>query len=291
MIITRVKGGLGNQMFHYAAGRSLAHRLDTKLTMDLSWFSMIENIDTPRHYELGCFNIKENFIKPGRFALVESRDNLKVQLYNYTKGLYKPRFSHFIEGGHTFNEDFLELKGNVCIEGWWQTEKYFKDIRPILLKEFSYKKTLSAKNQQILEQINTTSSVSLHVRRGDYAQNKHAKAFHGLMGLDYYEAAVKRVAKKVKEPHFFVFSDDPAWCKKNLKLGYPATYVSGNHDGSEDMRLMRECKHNILANSTFSWWGAWLNDNPDKIVIAPKKWFANSTVGTTDVIPKDWVQI
>ena len=147
-------------------------------------------------------------------------------------------------------------------------------------------------NKDLLEQITSdASSVSVHVRRGDYVSNKNAAKFHGLTGVDYYKAVVKEMAKRVKNPKLYIFSDDPEWCKQNLKFTQLTTYISHNTDGSEDMRLMKACKHNIIANSSFSWWGAWLNENPNKIVIAPKQWFSHSESNTKDVIPDSWQKL
>ena len=129
------------------------------------------------------------------------------------------------------------------------------------------------------------------MRRGDYVTNKNASSFHGTKDLGYYKAALKPVLKQTNKPVIFVFSDDPEWCKQNLKFSQNTIYVEGNKKGSEDMRLMMQCKHNIIANSSFSWWAAWLNQNSDKVVVAPKKWFNDPKIDVSDVIPKSWLKI
>jgi hypothetical protein len=134
-------------------------------------------------------------------------------------------------------------------------------------------------------------SVAVHVRRGDYVSNEAASKTHGLTGVDYYRAAVEQISKKVVRPNLYVFSDDPNWCKDNLAFKQATTYVAHNSDGAEDLRLMRLCRHNIIANSSFSWWGAWLNENPAKQVIAPQTWFADSIHNTKDLIPSTWQKI
>lgn len=292
MIVVKLMGGLGNQMFQHAAGRSLAKKNDSKLFMDLSWFKMAANVDTPRTYELGCYQLPEKFIKPNKYTLIEKYEpSLKSRVYRLTKGLAQPYVMHYLEKGHQFNKDFFDQGSNTYLEGFWQSEKYFKDIRNELLEDFSYKKEPSEKNKQYISDINASNSIALHIRRGDYAANKSTKAFHGLVGLEYYNEAVSRLSKQIEDPTFFIFSDEPEWCQKNLKLNYPSVYVNHNKDGAEDMRLMRHCKNNIIANSSFSWWGAWLNNNPDKIVIAPKQWFADGSINTSDVIPREWIKL
>jgi hypothetical protein len=146
---------------------------------------------------------------------------------------------------------------------------------------------------KIAEQISRVNSVSLHVRRGDYVANLKVAAIHGLCSKEYYASAIKFISKKVERPHFFVFSDDINWVENNFKINYPCTYINQNfsNESYNDLRLMSLCQHNIIANSSFSWWGAWLNCNSEKIVIAPKKWFANSDKRCDDLIPEKWVRL
>jgi len=286
-------GGLGNQMFQYAFGRQLAIDRNTNLGIDLSWFDEYADVDTLRFYELDCFNIQEHFINRSDFVMRawDEKTTPKRLAYLYTKALRKPKLRIYLQEGHNFKDQVLRLPNNTYIEGWWQSEKFFKPIRPVLLDDFSFKEPPSGNNKKILEQIKKSPAVSLHVRRGDYVFNAHANKFHGLKGLDYYQAALKHITKKLAKPTLFVFSDDLDWCKQNLKLDARMIFVEGNKKGSEDMRLMMHCQHNITANSSFSWWAAWLNKNPDKIVIAPKQWFNEPGVDTSDVIPESWIKI
>lgn len=291
MIVTVLKGGLGNQMFCYAAARRLAHKRGTKLFMDLSWFELADQVDTKRVYELDCFNLEQKFIKRSDFVIANSDSSLKIKAYRLTKGLLKPRLNPYIEKTHEFDKQVLNLPDNTFLEGFWQNENYFKDIRKILLSDFYLNNSPTDKNNEALKQISDTTAISLHIRRGDYAANKETNAFHGLMGVDYYKKAVEIIAKKVNDPHFFVFSDEPAWCKKNLKLSFPATYISGNKAGYEDLRLMISCRHHITANSSFSWWGAWLDPRTDKIVISPKRWFSDPAMVKAEIVPDQWIKI
>lgn len=292
MIVTKIMGGLGNQMFQYAAARGLAEKAGTNVKLDTSWFKNAHLTDAPRHYELGCFALDQSTLSPVRQALlIERSKSLKTKLYDATKGRVKPRLLHIKEASHGFDPSILESGNNVFLDGYWQTQKYFEHIRSIILKDFSFVTEMSKQSKAVLKEIKSTNAISLHVRRGDYAAIAATTAFHGLMGLDYYREAVKQITKKVKNPHFFVFSDDPEWCKKNLVIKFPTTYVSHNTDGAEDMRLMIQCQHHIIANSTFSWWGAWLNPNEKKLVYAPKQWFANADMDSKDVLPDSWIKL
>jgi len=188
---------------------------------------------------------------------------------------------------------FLALPDHSYLEGYWGSEKYFKDIENIIRKEFTLKDKPDAINQKMISRIKNCDSVSIHIRRGDYIFDEKTNKYHGVCNLDYYLKAIALVAKKVKKPYFFIFSDDIRWAKQNLHLKFPCVYVNHNigKKDYEDLRLMSNCCHNIIANSSFSWWGAWLNKNKDKIVIAPKKWFTDKSINTKDLIPKQWLKI
>ncbi|HXY18120.1 MAG TPA: alpha-1,2-fucosyltransferase [Candidatus Nitrosopolaris sp.] len=295
MIITKLEGGHSNQLFQYAAARRLSNHLGVELFIDKWWFENVVNVDSPRFYELGGYNFPQRFINRSEFALVEDKpENLKAKLYKLTKGRAKPRIRHVRQRDNGFNKEVLALSDNVYLDGWWQSEKYFKDIRSILLKEIEPKTKPNVKNAKWLNQIQNSNSVSLHVRRGDYVENKLTNKFHGVVAPAYYQKALAYLAKKVGQKDFklFVFSNDIRWCKENLKFDYPTIFIDGNNPGAEDMRLMKHCKHHVLANSSFSWWGAWLNQNPDKVVIAPKVWFQDKQANReTDIVPSDWIRI
>ena len=206
-------------------------------------------------------------------------------IYHNTVILREKQFS--------FDPSVIEVKGNIYTDGYWQSEKYFSEIRDLLLREFAFKYEQDAKNREIADKIKKTESISLHIRRGDYVRNSMTNQVHGLCSIDYYQEAVNYIVRKIPMCHFYIFSDDHAWVRENFTLDYPFTMVDHN-DASrnyEDMRLMSLCHHNIIANSSFSWWGAWLNTNSDKIVCAPKKWFNDPTRNAKDLIPESWVKI
>lgn len=290
MIITRLFGGLGNQMFQYAIGRALAEKNKADLKMDLSGYENQIGV-TPRQYELSIFKIKEDF------SNYKENKNIKGKEF---KGLFKKVLNklhiklggsgYIIEKHYNFDKDVLNLGDNVYLEGYWQTEKYFLDIANIIRSEFSLKDEFDHLNQEMLDKIDGYNSVSVHIRRGDYISNQNANSYHGICSLDYYRKAISLIASKSSNPVFFVFSDDLEWCKENLKIEWPIIFVDGNKN-YEDLMMMSQCKHNIIANSSFSWWGAWLNANSDKIVVAPQQWVADKSVNTIDIIPESWLKI
>ena len=285
MIVIKLQGGLGNQMFQYAAGLSAAHNLKTNLKIDLSWFNNLNEVDTPRFYELDNFNLNQDFIISNQYYFIN--DPLKKRLLSFGKvGLDSYKEPHF-----EYDKNFMKIKNNTYIEGYFQTEEYFKNIRTEILKSFSIKNEPSVKSKEIINLAHKNESVSLHVRRGDYVTNKNASKFHGLMGEEYYKKAISIINKKIKNPKYFIFSDEINWVKKNFDLPKGSIFVTHNKSGIEDMRIMIECKHNIIANSSFSWWGAWLGRNQDKKVVAPKVWFLDKSINTSGVIPARWEKI
>jgi len=287
MIITRLFGGLGNQMFQYAAGRRLAHVLAVELKLDITWLGKFES----RPYALGKFNIEEKFASKAEIAAVAPTGRFGHALA--TKWPKKcPKYIQ--EKGFHFDPEILNLHDGVYLKGYWQSEKYFSDIAESIRREFILKTPLSGKSKELFEMIVSKQSVSIHIRRGDYVATRRTKQVHGTCGPDYYLRCVDYLKQLVKNAHFFVFSDDPEWAGDNLKQLCPATFVDYNRAGRdyEDLLLMSRCNHHIIANSTFSWWGAWLNPKKDKIVLAPKQWFDKKTqasVKIDDLFPPGWI--
>ena len=282
MILLKLQGGLGNQMFQYATGLALSKKLNTKLNLDLRFYSQdySKKNTTAREYELDCFSLQSNHLHK---SLVKG-----FEILAYKQWL---NFSLFEEKEDDFNPEVNSLSGNIYLIGNWQSEKYFKEYKDLIRKSFEFIRTLSEKNMTMLEKIKKTNSVSVHVRRTDYVQDAQISKVHQVCDLDYYKCAIKKLSRNVKNPNFFVFSDDIKWCKQNLKTKYSTTYVDHNTKGYHDMRLMSQCQHNIIANSSFSWWGAWLNNNPKKIVIAPRRWFKNRDLNPSDRFPSGWITI
>lgn len=287
-------GGLGNQMFQYAAGRRLAHIHNTQLKLDLSWFSSVASIDTKRSYALDCFTISENFATDAEIEILADRKKTKLQklIGKVVQKIVTKNISQIKEKDFHFDPKVLSLPDNVYLEGYWQSEKYFKDIEDQIRLEFTVRSEPDDLNRKLAENIMKVNAVSIHVRRGDFISNPAANKFHGICSLSYYHNAIDKIAANIDNPYFFVFSDDTSWVKDNLTINHPVTYINNNAETAyEDMRLMSLCKHNIIANSSFSWWGAWLNRNPDKMVIAPSKWFNEKNINTQDLLPERWVRL
>jgi hypothetical protein len=290
MIVVQLMGGLGNQMFQYSLGRTLASKNKTSLKLDISWFKQVEVVNTQRQYDLGCYAITAETIKRDKLKIINSesvKNRLTDRLFN------KNALTAQIEPNSSFHPEILGLPDNTYLQGYWQNEKYFLDIRPQLLREFTPRE-VSAYTRRTTEEIKQKPSVALHVRRGDYASNPLTNKFHGLTPTQYYVKALDHIQKKAGNLQCFVFSDDVKWCQDNLPFSKNATIVDGNksYRACEDMYLMRLCDHNIVANSSFSWWGAWLNESPDKIVVAPKVWFQDNLANReSEIVPKDWHKI
>ena len=284
MIVVKLTGGLGNQLFQYALGRSLAIRNNVPLKLDLNWLT---KADQERPYQLAPYAIEAEAATPA-----ETR-KIKGIIPDRAKRLLKiPHPSGVIvERSMGFDASVLETAPSAYLEGHWQSEKYFADNAETLRRELTLKAAPTGLNAELLKEISATEAIALHVRRGDYVSNKAANKFHGTCSMEYYQEAVALLAKKTKAPHLYIFSDDAAWTKENLILDYPTTYVTHNGDiPQEDIRLMSACQHFVIANSTFSWWGAWLCPNPDKTVIAPKVWFGGGA-NNPDLVPKSWLRI
>jgi hypothetical protein len=198
----------------------------------------------------------------------------------------------YTETAPGYHESIQQLTDNIYLEGFWQSEQYFKPIENVIRKEFVVKDPPSVINKQYLEQIKSVNAVSVHVRRGDYVSDKVTHEVHGVCDIRYYTEAIHRIASEVADPCFFIFSDDMDWTKANVTVdGFPVFYIDHNSAADyEDLRLMYSCKHHIIANSSFSWWGAWLSNNTDKKVIAPKQWF-RSLVTNKDIIPDGWLTL
>ncbi len=290
MNIVRISAGLGNQMFQYALAFALEKQKKDSVKLDISEFAYRKH---HQGYELErIFNITSSYATYDEVAKIADtckslsawfrRDILKIKLH--TQGtLYK-------ESGFEYNP-LLKDMHNTYFQGFWQSWKYFQDVEQELRNQFTFKTLLSPENTICANAMATCESVAIHVRRGDYTKPRRWKEIGSICSLDYYNWAIAHIREQLKENvHFFIFSDDMEWVKNNLPLEN-ATYVSWNNgaESYNDMRLMSLCKHNIIANSSFSWWGAYLNANPDKIVIAPAKWYRSTP--TPHLIPQGWIQL
>jgi hypothetical protein len=267
MIIVRILGGLGNQMFQYAYAKTLENR-GLKVKLDLSSF---------KKYKLhGGYQLDKYHID------IQSAKSTTLLFHKINP------FKTVKEKSLLFAETLLSLKGNKYVKGYFQTEKYFEEIRNTLLTEFVINQKLSFQSDCMAQLINDSeNSCSLHIRRGDYISDKKANSVHGTCDLGYYKKAIDCINDAYLDVRFFIFSDDISWTKENLSIEN-AQYVDVNSIPHEDLYLMSLCTHNITANSSFSWWGAWLNKNKNKTVIAPKNWFVDKE---NEVACKNWIKL
>lgn len=292
MIIVKLMGGLGNQMFQYAAGRRLAWVSGVPLKLDLGWFQAPAPGTTPREYALRPFALAAEIASADEIARLAPRRELFGKLVARCLPL---RTSYLPERHYHFDPALLVPRKNAYLDGYWQSEKYFCDIRDTICSDFTLQEPPQGKNRDLVERLAEPglASVSLHVRRGDYLTSPSASSVHGSCSPQYYARAVAALAARVERPHFFLFSDEPEWVRDNFPLDHPCTIVAHNppEKGHEDLRLMTLCRHHITANSSFSWWGAWLCRNRDKIVIAPANWFTGASYDTGDLIPATWTRV
>jgi hypothetical protein len=290
VIICRFFGGLGNQMFQYATARALAVKHQTDLLADSRAFRTYRL----HGYYIDRFNTvmaeADQSNLDGLLLPPEKRGGMTTWWALRNRG----RLKCFRERGLEYHPELHTLGNNVYLRGYWQSEKYFHNIAPLLRDELTRPEPVDEVNKNVLDEIGSVMAVSLHIRRGDYVSNPKTTKVHGLCSLDYYLEAAKYVADRVDEPPtFFVFSDDAEWTQENLKLPFTMRFVSHNSDGdpSSDLRLMSACRHHVIANSSFSWWGAWLNPSPDKVVVACRRWFADRERNDQDLVPEAWVRL
>jgi Glycosyl transferase family 11 len=282
MIVIRFIGGLGNQFFQYALGRHLSLIHNRPLRFDISGytatkpdakqgtrlfgldaFSVCGHVATPQ--ELQLFQIRRRPGVGGHLARLSNRcAPLRFRRYIVER---KTDFWHFCPSVLT-----SAMAETVLIEGYWQSEKYFEGIADTIRNDLRLKQPAEGLNAEMLSTIAAVDSVSVHVRHGDNATG--IAKDHGVLPIAYYEQATRRIKEQVPKPHFFVFSDDPDWAKENLTLPDPTVFVvhNGDEKNYEDLRLMASCKHHVVANSSFSWWGAWLGRKDGQIVFAPEKY-------------------
>ncbi len=291
MIVTRLSGGLGNQMFQYALALRMADRLQTDLKLDLSFFHTPPPQDvTPREYELKVWGIDVASASTEEINSFINRP--RRSFWNKITGNQGDK-TWYKEKRFSFDAEVLKLSGDLYLDGYWQSEKYFKDVEPAIREAYRLKSNPDEVNIQLGKAMQDCESVAVHIRRVDYLKTPEILAFHGVLEAAYYQEALRRLQEKYKDLHLFVFSDEPNWVKDHLKFDLPTTMVDHNRGKNSylDLWLMSRCKHQVMANSSFSWWGAWLNTNPSKIVIGPAQWFSDKGLDTTDLTPPEWIRL
>ena len=292
MIIVRLKGGLGNQLFQYALGRRLTYFNNTQLKLDISSYRTYKL----HAYSLHPLNIVENIATEDdlkALGVMEGR-GLRTVL---SKALEKRKLIHnplrIDERLMAFDPEILKVSDNVYLDGYWASEKYFSEIADVLRAELTPRQRLDKVNEDMASEIADATSVSIHVRRADYVTNPDTNKLFGTCSLKYYNKCITEISLKVRDPHFYVFSDDVQWTKKNLIIEHPVKYVDQNNKENDfkDLYLMSKCKHHIIANSSFSWWGAWLGTSKDQIVFATSRWLSPGRTDVKDIIPERWLRV
>jgi len=297
MLIARITGGIGNQLFQYAFVRSLSIKLNQKFKLDLSWYRDYHkfektndpNAATKREYLLDKFNIKENLLNPVYLSISYRLNNFSI----FNKIIKYPPLRYF--SYNTISEldfDFNKIKNfnNIYLSGFWQKSNLFEEYKNVIKEEFTLKIILSEKNKILLNKIKSSNSVAIHIRRGDLLSRPVAVVEQPLSSKQYYYNAINKIKEKVEKPEIFVFSDDINWIKNNYKFDIPTSYVDNKGPDYEHFNLMCNCKHQIIANSTFSWWAAWLNNYQEKIVISPKWWYRDPIKNESIIrIPQNWI--
>ncbi|MBO9443474.1 alpha-1,2-fucosyltransferase [Phaeobacter italicus] len=283
MIITRLHGRLGNQMFQYAAGRALADRVGVALALDSRGAILRGEGVLTRVFDL-------ELADPVHLPPLKQTNPLRYAIW---RGIgqkigAKPYFRR--ERGLGYNPAFEDWGDNSYLHGYWQSQKYFQNSAERIRSNFTFPAFSNRQNAEMAARIAESTAISLHVRRGDYL----TFAAHVLCDQAYYDAALAKVLDGLQgDPIVYVFSDDPQWAKDNLSLPCEKVVVDFNGPDTdfEDMRLMSLCQHNIIGNSSFSWWAAWLNQTPGRRVAGPAKWFGDPKLSNPDIFPHDWLRI
>jgi hypothetical protein len=283
MIITRLHGRLGNQMFQYAAGRALADRAGVPLALDSRGAILRGEGVLTRVFDL-------ELADPVHLPPLKQTNPLRYAIWRGIgqKVGAKPYFRR--ERGLGYNPAFEDWGDNSYLHGYWQSQKYFQNSAERIRSDFTFPVFSNQQNAEMAARIAESTAISLHVRRGDYL----TFAAHVLCDQAYYDAALAKVLDGLQgDPVVYVFSDDPQWAKDNLSLPCKKVVVdfNGPETDFEDMRLMSLCQHNIIGNSSFSWWAAWLNQTPGRRVAGPAKWFGDPKLSNPDIFPHDWLRI
>lgn len=285
MIIVHLSGGLGNQLFQYAAGRSLSLHHNTALRLDDSFYRK----DYLRQCELSYFEMPLSFATAAELQPYAKR-NLLVKITDrlqpaHQRSIYKEPHYHY-------DPSFFHAPATCYLKGYWQSARYFNRYSDVIRNDLTIKRQYVADVLDYASKLAAENSVSLHIRRGDYL-DQTTREYHGVLSMTYYQNAINLVANRIPDARFYIFSDDMEWVQRYLTIEQPCEYLSTQVTKSaiEDFFLMSRCRHNIIANSSFSWWAGWLNPNPEKLVIAPQQWFNKAHLDTRDLIPETWLRL
>jgi hypothetical protein len=285
MIVTRLDGGLGNQMFQYAFGWSLAKKHETQLALDLSSYHT-----GPQHgYLLDRFQISASPLIPQLSQRIPKR--YRIVTSNWLPDWLCPNVLRRVkERPFGFHEKFAKSSDNSYLVGYWQSEKFFPGVRDELLKQFTPVAELSDASQRVIDRMQSAPSVSLHIRRGDYVSHSETARIYEQLSLQYYQTCLQRFVAEHDRVQVFVFSNDLPWCREHLRLSSPTHFVDHTHRNSahEDLVMMSHAACNVIANSTFSWWAAYLNNRDDRTAFAPARWFRPGTLNGDHLPLREW---
>lgn len=288
-----IQGGLGNQMFQYAIAKSLSTHYQTDFSLDCSWFKKLPSGVTPRTLELPLLRIGSDLSKSIGDSLDQHKLILAIKYLLPFGPIIKKQRNAFNFDARLFRLKTLNRR-DLYLFGYWQSYKYFENIRPALQAEFQTLNKISSHYQSFLNDIERSESVMLHIRRGDYIHSPSAAKHHGALPLKYYLEAIDKILSFIPNAHFFIFSDDLPWAKEALPKNLRMTFVENSLQkdaAAEELQLMRACKNHIIANSSLSWWGAWLKNTSGGVVFAPNRWVSDDTLNLSDLLPNDWQRI
>ena len=280
-------------MFQYAIARALSEHYQSAFLLDRSWFDAPQAETTPRPYQLDLLNIQEGLDSEVAFP---KRPNKLMR--SLQKWLPVGPVIYYQQNAFEFDARLLHLRAisqrDLFLFGYWQAFPYIETIRPILQSEFKTKKSVAEHYQPYLEQIRSSEAVMLHIRRGDYVNSPSAAKFHGVLPLSYYQQAIEALLLNQPNAHFFIFSDDLPWAKEALPKDLKITFVENSLQAdaaAQELQLMYECQHHIIANSSLSWWGAWLKKDCSGLVFAPNRWISDSSLDLSNLLPGNWQRI
>lgn len=299
MIMIRLMGGLGNQMFQYAFGASLAIKHKTELVIDdtlIADRSTDHLVYTHRNFELELFkNLKYRWATPEEIVLFNGAQNASAidKIKRRLKNSLQPK-KLVIQKNNQLNDYLKNSTDNTCYVGRWQSFRFFADHEKEIKNGFEMSKPAIDGIDQLIEEIKSVESVCLHIRRGDLVTSPLYSKTIGALDMNYYSKAMELVSGQIKQPVYFVFSDDINWCKQNLKLKGELRFIEDRFAGSRadgHFYLMKQCKNFIISNSTFAWWTAYLSINPDKKVIYPKNWYKDPEMENSEMCPNGWIKL
>ncbi|MFI5150340.1 MAG: alpha-1,2-fucosyltransferase [Bacteroidia bacterium] len=300
MMLVRVTGGLGNQLFQFALGTSLAQQNHTFLKIDTSLLlNRSEPHEVVTHRELDLdfvFRLDLQFASDSEIRAFNgtSYTHLPGKIYNRLRWELGRKNKLVVENKRSFQPEILRLPDNRCLVGSWQSEKYFWSHAQDIRNRLVFRHTLGAADLELSGRIRAQHSVCLSTRRGDYVTSPVYSKTLGALPAGYFERAVETLMEKRKVDCIYVFSDDEQWARANLNFPVETVFVDKSHSGprySTKFQLMTCCKHFIIPNSTFGWWAAWLGADPEKTVVAPAQWYKDSALDGSDIVPQSWLKI